>query len=309
MAPTALSLRFDKLSTNIKGAIALMAAALFFSIMVATIKLLGQRHHITQILLIRQMVMTVIVLPVIWKDFPGALKSTRPILQLTRIAFALVAMLLGFSAVVHLKLADATAIGFAKSFFVTIFAVFILHEKVGIRRWIAIAIGFVGVMIMLRPGTDAFSIYGLYAVIGSACAGFVMVIIRLMSRYDEPLTILTWQAIGVGLAMLVPGIWFWQWPTPLEWLLFLVMGVVSYVAQMFNIHAYKWGEASLLASLDYVRLLYATTLGYLLFSNLPGNQTWLGAAIIIAASIYTIRREAKRKQKLVRSPQGRGYSN
>ena len=305
----AISSRFEKLPPNIKGAALLMAAALFFSLMVAIIKLLGQDYHITQILLIRQIIMTAIVAPLIWKNFPGALRSHRPGLQLVRIAFALVAMLLGFEGVVHLKLADATAITFAKSFFVTIFAVLILKEKVGIRRWAAVAIGFLGVVIMMRPGTDAFSIYGLYVFVGSGCAGFVMVIIRLMSRHDEPLTILTWQAIGVGLAMLVPGIWFWQWPTAIDWVLFVLMGVISYVAQMFNIHAYKWGEASVLASLDYVRLLYATALGYFLFSNLPGNQTWLGAAVIIAASIYTIRREATRNQKLVRSPQGRGYSN
>ncbi len=305
----AISSHFEKLPPNIKGAALLMAAALIFSLMVALIKLLGQNHHITQILLIRQAIITAIVAPMIWKNFPRALKSAHPYLQLVRIAFALVAMLLGFTAVVHLKLADATAISFAKSFFVTIFAVLILKENVGMRRWTAVGVGFIGVMIMLRPGTDAFSIYGLYAIIGSACAGLVMVIIRLLSRKDEPLTILTWQAIGVGLAMLIPGIWYWTAPTPFEWMLFILMGVISYVGQMFNIHAYKWGEASVLASLDYVRLLYATALGYLLFANLPGNQTWIGAAIIIAASIYTIRREAARNQKMVRSPQGRDYSN
>ena len=112
-----ISSRFEKLPPNIKGAALLMAAALFFSLMVALIKLLGQNHHITQILLIRQVIITAIVAPMIWKNFPRALKSAHPYLQLVRIAFALVAMLLGFTAVVHLKLADATAISFAKSFF------------------------------------------------------------------------------------------------------------------------------------------------------------------------------------------------
>ena len=309
MTPAAISARFNGLPTNVRGAAFLMAAALFFSIMVALVKILGQTYHITQILLVRQIVMTLIVAPAIWSDFPGALKTNHPLLQLLRIALALVAMLLGFSAVIHLKLADATALGFAKSFFVTIFAVIILKETVGIRRWGAVAIGFIGVLVMLRPGTDAFSVYGIYAVIGTGCAGMVMVIIRLMSRNDRPITILTWQALGVGLAMAIPGLWFWQWPSLNEWILFVAMGVVSYIAQIFNIYAYKWGEASVLASLDYIRLLYATILGYFLFANLPGYQTWIGAGIIIAASIYTIRREAKRKQTLVRGPQGRGYSN
>ncbi|MCF6321240.1 MAG: DMT family transporter [Rhizobiaceae bacterium] len=309
MSPSAITTRFNNLPANAKGAAFLMVAALFFSLMVALIKLLGQNYNITQILLVRQAIMTAIVAPAIWQNFPDALKSTRPGLQLIRIVLALVAMLLGFTAVVHLKLADVTAIAFAKSFFVTIFAVIILKETVGLRRWAAVGVGFIGVMIMLRPGADAFSIYGLYAVISAGCAGLVMVIIRIMSRTDAPITILTWQAIGVGLVIAIPGIWFWQWPSPVEWLIFIAMGIVSYIAQMFNIHAYKWGEASVLASLDYVRLIYATILGYLIFSNLPGSQTWIGAAIIIAASIYTIRREAKRKQKLVRSPEGRGFNN
>ncbi len=309
MAFAAIRGRFNDLPSNLRGAVFLMVAALFFSVMVVLIKLLGQNYHITQILLVRQAVMTAIVLPVIWRDFPSVLRTQHLSLQLLRVVLAMAAMLLGFTAVIHMKLADATALGFAKSFFVTIFAVLILKETVGIRRWAAVVAGFVGVVVMLRPGSDAFSIYGVYAVLAAGGAGLVMVIIRLMSRTDSPTTILTYQALGVGLAMAIPGIWFWQWPPLTDWVMFIAMGAVSYIAQMFNINAYKWGEASVLASLDYVRLLYATMFGYLLFSNLPGNQTWIGAAIIITASIYTIRREAKHKQSLTRGPQGRGFTN
>ena len=309
LIPASIRSQFNGLPPNLKGAVCLMVAAFFFAFMVALIKLLGQNHHITQILLIRQIVMTIIVAPAIWQNFPGALKTHNLPLQLLRIVLALIAMLLGFSAVIHLKLADATALSFAKSFFVTIFAIIILKEAAGIRRWAAVIVGFIGVLVMLRPGTDAYSIYGLYSLIGTACAGMVMVIIRLMSRTDSPTTILTWQALGIAVAMIIPGIFYWQSPSPFEWMLFATMGVVSYIAQMLNIYAYKFGEASLLASFDYVRLLYATIFGYLMFSNLPGQQTWIGAAIIIAASIYTIQREAKRKQSLVRGPQGRGYSS
>ncbi|MGB7287083.1 MAG: DMT family transporter [Salaquimonas sp.] len=301
--------RFNLLGDNLKGALILMLAAGLFSIMIVIIKLLGSHLHVTQILLVRQIVMTLIVAPAVLKGFPGVLRTHQPGLQLTRICFALGAMLMGFSAVIHLPLADATALGFAKSFFVTIFAVALLKETVGARRWGAVAVGFIGVMIMLKPGTDAFSIYGLMAVAGAACAGLVMVIIRFMSRTDSPTTILTWQAIGVGLAIAIPGIWYWKPPTLNEWFLLISMGGLSYIAQMANIYAYKFGEASVLASLDYVRLLYATILGYLIFETLPGIATWIGAAIIVTASIYTVWREAKKKQTLVRSPAGRGYSH
>jgi drug/metabolite transporter (DMT)-like permease len=301
--------RFDQLGDNVKGGLILMLAAGLFSVMTMLIKLLGSRLDVTQILLVRQVIMTAIVAPAIFRGFPGVLKTSRPGLQLIRISFAIGAMLMGFTAIIHMPLADATALGFAKSFFVTIFAVVILHEAVGMRRWAAVAVGFLGVLIMLRPGTDAFTIYGVMAVAGAACAGLVMVVIRLLSRTESATTILSWQAIGVGLVVAIPAIWLWKWPTLTEWALLIAMGAISYLAQMANIHAYKWGEASMLASLDYVRLLYATIWGYLVFSTLPGVATWIGSAIIVAASIYTIWREARKKQALTRSPLGRGYTH
>lgn len=309
MTPSTLARNLREMPDNAKGAAILMVAAGLFALMTAFIKLLGEHLHVTQILFIRQVVMTAIVAPGVVRGFPGVLITRRPILQLIRIGLALIAMLCGFSAVIHMPLAEATAIGFAKSFFVTIFAVIVLSEVVGIRRWMAVAAGFFGVFVMLGPGTGGFTYYGILALIGAACAGMVMVIIRLLSRTERPVTILAWQAFGVGVAMAVPALYFWQWPTMTEWGLLLAMGGFSYAAQMANINAYKFGEASVLASLDYVRLLYATLLGWLIFDSLPGWNTWAGAAIIVLAAIYTIWRESQRKQQLTRSPEGRGFTS
>jgi drug/metabolite transporter (DMT)-like permease len=293
--------------SNIRGATILIFAAALFSIMLMLVKLLGANLHVTQILLVRQMTMILIIAPQILHGFPRVLYTKRPLLQLGRVAVAIVAMLCGFTAVIHIPLADATAIGFAKSFFVTILAVAILSEIVGIRRWAAVAIGFLGVVVMLEPGPQGISYYGLLALTGSAFAGLVMVLIRLLSKSEQTITILSWQVFGVGLFMALPGIYFWQWPTPVEWLLLVIMGMISVLAQTANINAYRWGEASVMASLDYVRLLYAALFGWLFFSELPSTTTWIGAGIIIAASIYTIWRESRYNQKLASSPEGRGY--
>jgi len=308
MSITTAKEKFLSFPDNIKGAIILMFAAVCFALMTLLIKLSGERLHVTQILLVRQLVMTIVVVPAILNNFPSSLKSNNISLQFIRLFFALIAMLLGFTAVINLPLADVTAIAFAKSFFVTIFAVLILKEVVGLRRWGAVAVGFLGVAFMLQPGTTGFSIYGIYALISAGCAGIVMVIIRLMSRTDSPITILSYQAIGIGVIMAIPGYIYWQWPTMEEWFLLIGVGLVSYVGQLANIYAFKWGEASMLASLDYVRLIYATILGYLVFGDLPDFYTWIGAGVIIAAAIYTIRREATRKQALNRSAEGRGYN-
>jgi drug/metabolite transporter (DMT)-like permease len=277
-----------------KGTLFLMLASIFFTLMALLIKVLGQHLHITQILFIRQLGMMVMVLPAIMRHFPGSLRSNRPGLQMLRLGFAVITMLFGFSAVIHLPLADATAISFAKSFFITIFAVIFLEEVVGIYRWSAVAIGFVGVMVMLQPGTAEFSIYSIASLVGAAGAAAIMIILRILTQKDSADTIMTWSALGVGLAMAIPGIYYWQPLATFEWGLLAVLVVVSYFGQRCNIFAYKHGEASLLASLDYVRLLWATLLGYLVFGHFPGVATWVGASIVISAAIFVIYRETRR---------------
>ena len=301
--------RFDDLPDNVKGSLILVVAAFGFALMIALIKLVGERLPVFQILFVRQLGMTLMLAPVLLPSFADTMRTTRLGLQLARIALALVAMSCGFTAVIEMPLADATALGFAKSFFVTIFAVLVLKETVGPYRWGAVVVGFAGVLVMLRPGTEGFSVYGVLAVTGAAAAGAVMVIIRLLSRTESTNTILAFQAIGVGLLMAVPAWLDWIAPTPTEWLLLAAIGFVSYFAQKANVVAYRYGEASLLASLDYVRLVYATGLGWLLFDQLPGASTWVGAGIIVLASIYTVHREAKRRQSLARGPDGRGFTN
>lgn len=297
---------FNRLPNNVKGGIILMFAAAGFGLMVALIKLAGERLHVTQILLMRQIIMTLVIAPSIVRNFPGSLKTSRFGLQILRIVLALIAMTFGFTAVINMPLADATAIGFAKSFFVTVCAIFFLNEVIGIRRWMAVIVGFIGVLVILRPGMEGFTIYGLYALIGAAGAGMVMVVIRILTKSETPTTILSYQAIGVGLAIAIPGIWFWQPPTLAEWVLMLCIGLISYVAQMFNIYAYKFGEASVMASLDYVRLVYSVLFGFWLFNTLPDIWTWVGATVIIGASIYTIHREGQKKQVILRTPEGHG---
>lgn len=308
-SPSGWVARFTESPGNFKGAMTILVAAFGFALMTALIKLAGERLHVTQILFCRQIVMVAIVMPKVLNHFPGCLKTARLDLQLIRVALALVAMLCGFYAVIHMPLADAVAIGFAKSFFVTIFAIWFLGEVVGLRRWLAVIIGFVGVLVMMQPGTDGFDPISLLALISAAAAGLVMVIIRQLSKTDEPVTILSYQAFFVAICVAVPAYLYWQPPTLWEWGILLAIGVVSYGAQMLNIFAYKWGEASVLASLDYVRLLYATLFGWLMFETLPGPYTLAGALVIIGASIYTVQRERARKQQLARSPQGRGFTD
>lgn len=291
----------------------MLAAAGLFSLMVALIKTVGSRLPIVEILFFRQLTMMLIVIPAILRGLPGSLKTKRPDLQALRVVAATIAMTLGFSAFIHLPLSEATAIGFSKTMFITILAIIFLKEVVGIRRWMAVIVGFAGVMIMITPehgwlAFSGFNIWSLAALGGAAAASLVMVIIRKLTQVDQPLTILSYQAIFVGLLMVVPTIYYWVTPTLEEIFWLILLGFISVLAQFANINAYKCGEATAVSSIDYTRLVYAALLGWLIFEEIPEINTMIGATIIIAASLYTLNREGKRGKKLVRSKESRVYN-
>lgn len=304
---------WQKQHPNVRGGLWMLVAAGMFSVMVTIIKIIGSRLSIFEILFFRQLVMTILVAPVIFRGLPQSLQTKRPSLQALRIVAATTAMTLGFSAFIHLPLSEATAIGFSKTMFITILAILFLKEKVGIRRWGAVVIGFIGVVIMITPEDgwhtfSGFNIWSLAALASAACAGLVMVIIRRLSQVDQAITILSYQAIFVGLLMIVPTILLWVTPTLEEWLWLGLLGLVSVIAQAANIRAYKAGEATAVSSIDYTRLVYASILGFLIFSEIPDLNTMIGAAVIIAASLYTLQREGQQGKKLASAKEGRIYN-
>lgn len=119
-----------------------------------------------------------------------------------------------------------------------------------------------------------------------------------MSRTEKPATLLIYQGVGVAIVLAIPAVLNWQAPTATEWLLLIFVGLTGYFSQMCNIYAYKFGEASLLAPLEYTRILYATIIGLVVFGDVPGVPTIVGAAIVILASGYTIHRERQLKKSI-----------
>ena len=292
-----LAVRFRALPANVRGAVWMLCGTAFFSGSLVFVKIVGQRLPVVEMMLLRQVIMLLAVLPVIMRHFPHSLRTRHPWHHAGRVLFALVGMGCGFYAVVHIPLADATAISFSRTFFITIFAIIFLREVVGLRRWTATGVGFLGVLIMLNPTGEGLNIYGMFAVAGAAGASLVMIIIRYLSRFDAPVTILTYQAVFVGLAVLPFAVWFWVWPTLYDWICVLCLALLALVGQYSNIQALKAGEATVVSSFDYARLLWATLIGFLIFGNWPTTNTLIGAALIVAAAIYTMWREARKKSE------------
>ncbi len=283
---------FNQLPGNVRGAIFGLMAAAMFTVVSALVKYAAKDYHIVQILFFRQLVMLVTMLPIIVQTFPDSLRTTRPGLHIVRLLGALTALTLSFTAVAHLPLATAISVSFSKTIFVTLLAVVILGEVVGWRRFLAILVGFGGMLIILRPNPgDTMSIYAIVAVLAAAGAALAVVSVRSLSSTEEPVTLLSYQAIFIGLLVAIPTFYVWKTPDLIGFAILILIGLVSVVAQWLGVKSYKAGEVSVVTGMEYTKLIYATIIGIWVFSEWPDLNTFIGAAIIISASAFTIWRE------------------
>jgi drug/metabolite transporter (DMT)-like permease len=281
---------WDGLSGNARGSLWLLAGGLFATVMVTGIKFVGQRLPVLEILFFRQMFVFILLTPVLTKGFPGAFRTNRLKLHLSRCAISIVAMTTGFTAIVHLPLAEATAISFSRAMFATVLAIFILKEVVGIRRWSATIVGFIGVIVIVRPSTDGVNEYALLALFSAALVACNLIMTKSLTTTERPSTIMAYHAGVLTVAYAVPAWWLWVQPTWTEMGLIVGIAMAMSVVQYCMIRGYKEAEASAAQPLEYVRLIYAAAIGFVVFAEVPTVWTWAGAALIIGSSVYTIRR-------------------
>ena len=266
------------------------------------VKTLGQTLHPFEISFFRGLVALAVILPIFARTggLRAGMRTQIPLLQLTRGVVGSLAMFLGFYAIVALPLADAQAISFSRNLFLVPLAAFVLSEVVGLRRALAAAVGFVGVLIMLRPGVDMGSgDAGLYLSAGAAAAlghaflvALATVLVNIASRYDGPVTLMFYTNIVTVSLIAIPTFFVWQTPTMNEFLMLIAMGVLATASHNCFIRAFAIGEASAIAPVDYSRLIFAALAGWLVFSTVPDRFTIIGALIIVASSFYIVRREA-----------------
>jgi drug/metabolite transporter (DMT)-like permease len=287
-----IKLAFGKLPGNVRGSLYALLATAMFTGVAAMVKYASSDYHVAEILFFRQSVMLLVVMPTLVRHFPQSLKTRRPALHLLRLAGALTALSLSFTALGHLPLATAISFSFTKTLFVTLFAALLLGEMVGWRRGLAVLAGFIGMLIMLRPDPgSAISIYAIFAIIAAIGAATAVTCVRALTSTESTATLLSYQAIFVGILVALPTWFVWKTPDLAGLLLLILIGAVSYIAQWLGVQGYRAGEVSVVTGMEYTKLLYATLFGILIFSEWPDVQTLFGATIIIAASIFTIWRE------------------
>ena len=220
-------------------------------------------------------------------------KSNRLVLQLIRPAFLICSISSLFLGLTYLPIAEATAIGFVAPLFITALSVPILREKVGIHRWSAVVIGFLGVIIIVRPGTEFWHIASIMPLLGAFFFALFQIMTRLLSSTENTYTTLFYTGLG-GLgwsSLMVPFIW-----SPMlriHFFVFFSIGIMGAIAHLCMISAFDRAEASFLAPYNYTKLLWVTVLGYIIFGDIPSLEMWLGAFIIVSAGFYVFSREKK----------------
>ena len=284
-----------QLPPNMRGILWLLMGSLAFSINDLLVKSLGNMMSPFQMAFFRYGVGLLIMAPVFLKMGAAGLKTSRPGIHGARLVLACIAQVGVYTSVVYLPLADATALAFSRILFTTIVAVIVLREVVSGGRWTATLAGFVGVIIMVRPGGDIDPIA--IVAIGAACTFAVAnVMIRKMSTTEPPNRILFYYQVGGVAVFLPPTILLWQSPPDLvSWLMALAIGVLTSVGMIGFIRGFAVGEASVIGPTEYIRLIFAASFGLFIFGEVPDVWTIAGAVIIVACTSFIARMEARKR--------------
>jgi drug/metabolite transporter (DMT)-like permease len=287
----------QQLPPNLRGALWILSGVVFFSVMAVFIKLLGPQLNSATIAFYRALFGFFVILPFALTMGLGGIKTRRPILHLLRGLMGTSAMVCGIYAVTHLALADAIALSFTRPLFLIVLAVMFLGEVVRIRRWAATAVGFAGVLIMIRPGGEIDTATWI-ALLGALLVAATFVTVKKLSLTERPSLMLFYFGIISSSITFIPAVLNWEVPTLVQFLMLAGAGVFGVTGQTCVVRGLKVGEATAVAPFDYARIIFAAAIGYWFFGEVPDIWTGVGAAVIISASIYIAHREATRKKQV-----------
>lgn len=312
---------------NLIGVACAIAATFFFSINDVTIKFMSGDYALHQIVLFRSLIGMAVTLAILVPLEGGfhLLRTQRLGAHLVRGVCVVFANISFFTALAAMPLAEAMAIFFVSPLIITVFSVLFLGEKVGWPRWAAVAVGFAGVLVILRPGSGAFNPVALMPLIAATLYATLHTMTRRIGGTEKAATmafyiqlVFIFVAGGIGLAAgdgayagsSHPSIAFlvreWVWPTSRDWLLIGAIGLGSAFGGYFISQAYRMAEAGLAAPFEYIAMPLAVIWGVLIWDEWPDAQTWAGMTLVIGSGLFIIWRETLRHRFVVaRRPQTR----
>lgn len=291
-SPVRLAERLAELPAPIRAAIWMTLAGICFSSMSVFIRILATELHAFQIAFFRNAFAVLWMLPWLVRHWSVAVGGGRHGLYLSRSLLGLVGMLGSFYGVIVLPLADATALSFTGPLFATLGAALILKEDVRLRRWTATLAGFLGVLIVVRPGADSFQWVSVVVLVAAATSAGTTLLVKTLSRTEPPEAIVVNMVLYLTPLSLIPALTVWQ--TPSLWALGVgaVLAGVGTLGHMAMTRGFASADASAVMPYDYLRLIFSAAFGFVVFAEVPSHWTWVGGAVIAAASIYIAQREA-----------------
>ncbi len=271
----------------------MVCSAAMFACMAVMIRLASSQLHAFEIAFFRNFFGFVFALPLLLHHGMGILKTDKLHLYIGRCLIGIVSMLCGFYAIVHLPLAKAVTISYSTPLFVTILAVLFLGEMVRLRRWTAVGLGFIGVLVIMRPGADTFDANTLVALTAAVLSAIVAISIKVLSRTEKPDAIVLWTTMLWVPLSLVPALFVWTWPTGWTWAWIIAAGFFGTAGHMAWTRALKRGDASMLTPISFMQVPIVAVLAWWLFDETVTAWTAAGAAIIFVANAYIAHREAQ----------------
>ena len=276
-----------------RAALLMLGSTLFFGLMAVVIRLASETLHTFEIAFFRNFFGLAAAMPLLLRHGPGLLKTTQLPRYFIRCVVGVLSMFCGFWAIGHLPLAQAVSLSYSTPLFVTVAAVWLLHEQVRARRWAAVIVGFIGVMVIVRPGSEGFSAGSLVALSAAVLSGLVSIQIKQLSHTEPADRIVLWTTLLWVPLSLGPALFVWEWPHGITWLWVAAAGVFGTGGHMLWTRALKLGDVSALTPISFMQLPVVAVFAYFLFDEQLDRWTVLGATIIFGANAYIAHREAQ----------------
>ena len=280
-------------SQPLRAALLMLGSTVFFALMAVAIRLASATLHTFEIAFFRNFFGLIAALPLLLRHGPDLLRTTQLPRYLFRCVIGAVSMMAGFWAIGHLPLAQAVALSYSTPIFVTIAAVIFLHEQVRARRWAAVALGFVGVMIIVRPGSDSFTAGSLVALTAAVLSGIVAIQIKQLSKVEPADRIVFYTTLLWVPMSLLPALAVWEGPQGVVWVWVAAAGFLGTGGHMLWTRALKLGDVSALTPISFMQLPIVAVAGWLLFQEPLDRWTALGAGVIFVANAYIAHRESQ----------------
>ncbi len=276
-----------------RGAILMCLSTVAFAAMHVAARHVSAELPPFEIAFFRNVFGFVVLMPIILGGGFRRMRTRRIGLHALRGFFNIGAMLLFFTAVATTPLAKITALSFTAPVFTAMLSVLVLGEAFRTRRWAAILIGFVGMLVVLRPGLAIVDAGSLMALGAAALWAVSMILIKVLSRTESSVAIVAWMGVFLSLFSLGPALWVWEDPSPAAWAWLLFIGFAGTLAQVALSQSLKETDPTAVLPFDFLKLIWTALLAAWLFDQIPDLYTWIGAGIIFAAGLYIANRERR----------------